>query len=114
MTNVLERLLRALESIEWVLDEQKHPTLAAVEHICFTYILTKLTRAVQGETYTKADAMSTRHIIGNILNKITNTVNLATPENLVECADKVILDCKDITDLLKQLKAWAESTKEIK
>ena len=36
--NILEYILKPLESVEWLFDEEKHPTLAEVEDKFFAYI----------------------------------------------------------------------------
>ena len=36
--SVLDRIFNALDTIEWLFDEEKHPTLAAVEGACFAYL----------------------------------------------------------------------------
>lgn len=44
--NILEYVLNALEleTVEWLFDEEKHPTLAAVEDRYFTYISNMIQR----------------------------------------------------------------------
>ena len=36
--SVLDRIFNVLDTLEWLLDEEKHPTLAAVEDACFAFL----------------------------------------------------------------------------